>query len=44
MKNYQWDDVFNDVFNKINLIIEININTIKHKKIKENKINEEIIK
>lgn len=40
IKKYQWDNVFN----KINSIIESNINTIEHKKIKENKINKEIIK
>ncbi|WP_342264737.1 ankyrin repeat domain-containing protein [Spiroplasma endosymbiont of Clivina fossor] len=41
IKNYQWDNV---MINKIISIIESNINTIQHKKIKENKINEEIIK
>ncbi len=40
IKKYQWDNVFK----KITSIIESNINTIEHKKIKENKINEEIIK
>ncbi|WP_425379123.1 ribosome-inactivating family protein [Spiroplasma endosymbiont of Polydrusus pterygomalis] len=40
IKKYQWDNVFN----KIASNIESNINTIEHKKIKENKINEEIIK
>ncbi len=40
IKKYQWDNLFN----KITSIIESNINTIEHKKIKENKINEEIIK
>ncbi|MFX4057102.1 MAG: ribosome-inactivating family protein [Spiroplasma sp. hy2] len=40
IKNYRWDNVFNE----INTIIESKINTIQHKKIKENKINEKIIK